>query len=194
MLWVPLLFYYGAIPLLDIAIGEDRSNPPEAIVPQLEDDRYYRYITYALVPILWALYLFAMWFVATQPLPPHGVLAMVLVASGVFGYGINVAHEFGRKKTGHERWLAKFVLALCAYGHFFIEHNKGHHRDVATPEDPASARMGESIWKFACREMSGAAKRVLRHVSGRLFPAVVVRHHGQASPRTGVPRPGADQF
>lgn len=145
VLWVPLLFYYGAIPLLDIAIGEDRSNPPEAIVPQLEDDPYYRYITYALVPILWALYLFAVWFVATQPLPPHGVLAIVLMAGGVFGYGINVAHEFGRKKTGHERWLAKFVLALCAYGHFFIEHNKGHHRDVATPEDPASARMGESI-------------------------------------------------
>lgn len=168
VLWVPLLFYYGVMPLLDIVIGEDRSNPPEAIVPQLEDDPYYRYITYALVPILWALYFFAVWFVATQPLPLHGVLAMVLMAGGIFGYGINLAHEFGHKKTQHERWLAKFVLALCAYGHFFIEHNKGHHRDVATPEDPASARMGEGIWKFACREMPGAAKRAWRLEKTRL--------------------------
>ena len=45
------------------------------------------------------------------------------------------------------------------YGHFWIEHNRGHHRDVATPEDPASARMGESIYKFALREIPGAMRR-----------------------------------
>ncbi|HBP69761.1 MAG TPA: alkane 1-monooxygenase, partial [Alcanivorax sp.] len=54
------------------------------------------------------------------------------------------------------------------YGHFFIEHNKGHHKDVATPEDPASSRMGESIWKFALRELPGAAKRAWRLEKDRL--------------------------
>jgi alkane 1-monooxygenase len=62
----------------------------------------------------------------------------------------------GHKKTGLERWLAKITLALGFYGHFFVEHNRGHHRDVATPEDPASSRMGESIYRFVFREMPGA--------------------------------------
>lgn len=168
VLWLPLLFYYGLIPLLDALIGQDNSNPPEDVVPQLEQDPYYRYITYALVPILWGLYLFGVWFVASQPLPLHGVLAMVIAVGGAGGFGINLAHELGHKKGRFERWLAKFILALAAYGHFFTEHNKGHHRDVATPEDPASSRMGENIWKFACREMPGAARRAWRLEAARM--------------------------
>src|SRR3546814_12905778 len=48
---------------------------------------------------------------------------------------------------------------LCSSDLFFIEHNKGHHRDVATPEDPATSRMGESIYKFSLREIPGAFLR-----------------------------------
>jgi alkane 1-monooxygenase len=55
-----------------------------------------------------------------------------------------------------------------AYGHFTIEHNRGHHRDVATPGDPASARMGEGLWRFAVREMPGALVRSWRFESKRL--------------------------
>ena len=58
-----------------------------------------------------------------------------------------------------ERWLAKIVLAPTFHGHFAIEHDRGHHRDVATPADPASARMGESIWRFVLREMPGSFVR-----------------------------------
>ena len=65
----------------------------------------------------------------------------------------------GHKKPALERWLAKIVLAVPAYGHFCIEHNRGHHTEVATPEDPASSRMGESIYKFVLREIPGAFKR-----------------------------------
>ena len=61
----------------------------------------------------------------------------------VGGIGINTAHELGHKKEQHERWLAKIALAQSCYGHFFIEHNRGHHVRVATPEDPASSRLGE---------------------------------------------------
>ncbi|MDH3351833.1 MAG: alkane 1-monooxygenase, partial [Gammaproteobacteria bacterium] len=55
-----------------------------------------------------------------------------------------------------EKSLAKIVLAVPAYGHFTIDHNLGHHRDVSTPNDPSSARMGESIYKFALREIPAA--------------------------------------
>jgi alkane 1-monooxygenase len=84
------------------------------------------------------------------------------------GLGINTGHELGHKKSRLERTLAKIVLAVPAYGHFCIEHNRGHHSDVATPEDPASARMGESIYKFALREIPGAFKRAWRIEEERL--------------------------
>jgi alkane 1-monooxygenase len=158
-LWLPVAFDYTVMPLLDFLVGEDRSNPPESAVPALEEDRYYRYITYAIVPVLWITYIFAAWFVCRFHLPWYGVLAVILTAGSAGGYSINVGHELGHKQTAAERWLAKIILAPTAYGHFTIEHNRGHHTEVATPPDPASARMGEGLWRFTLREMPGSAKR-----------------------------------
>lgn len=158
-LWVPLAVTYVLIPLLDMAVGQDRTNPPEAAVPALDADLYYRRVTYALVATMWPCIIFCAWFVATQDLPWHGVLAVVLTTGMMGGFCINVGHELGHKRTVLEQTLAKVVLAPTCYGHFFVEHNRGHHRDVATAADPASARMGESIYAFAVRELPGAWRR-----------------------------------
>jgi alkane 1-monooxygenase len=160
--WLPVIFLYGVAPLLDLVLGEDKSNPPESAVPGLEADKFYRYVTYASVPVVWASFVVSVWFLATHELPWHAQLALVLCAGLAGGFGINLGHELGHKSTRIERWLAKIVLAPTAYGHFFIEHNRGHHRDVATPIDPASARMGETIYSFVLREMPGALKRAWR--------------------------------
>ena len=155
-LWLSTIFGYVVIPMLDGVLGEDLSNPPEEDVPALEADPYYRYVTYALVPILWISFIVNIAFLGMHELPWYGTLAVILATGGSLGFGLNLGHEMGHKKTTLERWLAKITLALGCYGHFFVEHNRGHHRDVATPEDPASARMGESIYRFVFREMPGA--------------------------------------
>jgi alkane 1-monooxygenase len=167
-LWLPVAFDYTVMPAVDYLVGEDRSNPPESAVAALEEDRYYRYITYSIVPVLWATYFFAAWFVASFSLPWYGVLALVLSSGSAGGFSINVGHELGHKQTALERWLAKIILAPTGYGHFTIEHNRGHHRDVATPGDPASARMGEGVWRFALREMPGAVRRSWQLETARL--------------------------
>ena len=167
-LWIPAIFFYLMAPLLDWMLGEDQSNPPESAVPALDADRYYRWITYLLVPLLWSTFIFGAWFVASHNLPWHGVLAMVIITGSVGGFCINLGHELGHKNTALERWLAKLVLAPSFYGHFYTEHNRGHHRDVATPADPASSRMGESIYSFVLREMPGAFKRAWKLESDRL--------------------------
>ncbi len=158
-LWLSPLFFYFGIPLLDALIGEDPSNPPESEVPALESDPYYRWITYLLVPVLWASFIAICVFVASQPLSATGLLAMIINTGGGLGFAINLGHEMGHKKSTLERWLAKLALAPACYGHFYIEHNRGHHRDVATPVDPASSRMGESIYRFVLREMPGGFRR-----------------------------------
>ncbi|MCL6414915.1 alkane 1-monooxygenase [Aestuariirhabdus sp. Z084] len=168
LLWVPVAFNYLGMPLLDVIMGEDRSNPPEQVVPLLEKDNYYRYVTYALVPLLWIFFIACAWFVGTYELPWHGLLAVAITAGGTCGYGLNLGHEIGHKPSKLEKNLAKLVLSLGGYGHFTLEHNMGHHRDVATPEDSASSRMGESIWKFALRELPGGWTRAWSLESARL--------------------------
>jgi alkane 1-monooxygenase len=179
------LFIYGAIPLLDIVLGEDHSNPPEQVIAQLEADGYYRCVLYAQVGIIWAVFLFSAWFVGNHDLAWYQLLAVALTTGLICGFGFNLGHELGHKKSRLERTLARLVLGLGAYGHFNIEHNQGHHRDVSTPGDTASARMGESIYRFALREMPGGARRAWRLECERLERADLPcwsRHNGILQP------------
>ena len=160
-LWllVPLAMMFIMGPALDWLFGEDENNPPEALVPQLEQDAYYRVLTYLTVPLHYFTFLAVAIWVGTQGLSWWAFISLTIAAGFADGFAINTGHELGHKRTKVETWLAKIVLAVPAYGHFWIEHNRGHHRDVATPDDPASARMGESIYRFARREIPGAFDR-----------------------------------
>jgi alkane 1-monooxygenase len=160
-LWLllPLLLAYVVNPALDAIIGEDTNNPPAAVLLQLDRDRYYRVLTYLVVPLHFVSLIGAAWWAGTQALTWWGFIGLAVVAGMTSGLGINTGHELGHKKSKLERSLAKIVLAVPVYGHFPIDHNRGHHRDVSTPEDPASSRMGESIYKFARREIPGAFRR-----------------------------------
>lgn len=168
LLWLTPLVVYGLVPLLDLVLGEDSNNPPEWIVPALEEDRWYRRLTWLTVPAVWLTVAAAAWAAAQGALSPLGWLGLAISAGWTSGAGINVAHELGHKKGQLERWLARFALAPACYGHFVVEHVRGHHRDVATPDDPASSRFGESYYRFMTREIPGAFRRAWRLERERL--------------------------
>lgn len=167
-LGLPLVISYVLMPLLDLFIGNDRNNPDEAVVPQLEDDRYYRVLTWLTVPLHFVALIGCAWWVGTHDLSWWAVLMFAYVTGAGSGLGINTAHELGHKHTRLEQWLARFALAVPFYGHFTVEHGRGHHRTVATPDDNASARMGESIYRFALRELPGGILRAWRLERERL--------------------------
>ena len=155
-LLLPLALNYGLGPAIDWLLGEDPNNPPEEVVMQLEQDHYYRRLTYAAVPVHYVSLFGTAWYASSHDLSAFGVLSLAIVAGVTAGLAINTGHELGHKNSRIEKRLAKIILALPAYGHFTIDHNRGHHRNVSTPGDPASARMGESIYRFALREVPGA--------------------------------------
>ena len=155
MLLAPLIIHV-LLPVLDRVLGEDFSNPPESAVAQLEADVFYRAMVWAYVPVQLIGTVLGAWIAVTQPLAWMGYAALVLTVGAINGIGIGTAHELGHKKEALDRWLSKIALASSAYGHFFVEHNRGHHKRVATPEDPASARMGESFWAFLPRSVWGS--------------------------------------
>ena len=169
MLWIPLICLYLGIPLLDYLFPNDASNPPEQIVPQLEADAYYRILNHLTVPLHFVILLCGAWFVARHDPSWSGLLALSLTVGAISGFGINTGHELGHKKSRLDRLAARLVLAVPIYGHFSIEHNVGHHAEVATPEDSASARYGESIYGFATREIPGGIRRAWRLESARLL-------------------------
>ena len=165
---LPLAISYGLMPLLDGLLGEDRNNPPEAVVPLLEADRYYRWLTWATVPLHFVSLVGCAWWAGTQALSWWALVLLAYVAGAGSGLGINTGHELGHKQTRTEQWLARLVLAVPAYGHFTVEHVRGHHRWVSTPQDHASARMGEGIYRFACRELPGGIRRAWELETQRL--------------------------
>ena len=159
VLWLygPILVF-GIFPLLDLAIGMDARNPPDSVIKWLEQDRYYRWCTYLYLPIQYAGLVFACWLWSHGGLSTIDSIGLALTVSMVSGIAINTAHELGHKRASTERWLSKVALAQSGYGHFFIEHNRGHHVRVATPEDPASARLGESFYAFLPRTVLGSLR------------------------------------
>ncbi|RZL22384.1 MAG: alkane 1-monooxygenase [Rhodococcus sp. (in: high G+C Gram-positive bacteria)] len=165
--WIGPLLVYLVLPILDIFFGPDGENPPDEVMERLENDKYYRYCTYVYIPfqlvsLVMACYLWSAtdlsWLGIDGGLGLVSKIGVAITVGCVAGIGINTAHELGHKKDDLERWLSKVTLAQSFYGHFYIEHNRGHHVRVATPEDPASSRFGESFWAFLPRSVWGSLR------------------------------------
>jgi alkane 1-monooxygenase len=169
-LWLllPTIILYGIVPMLDWLIGEDSNNPDEADVPALEADDYYRWIVIITLTLMYVTFVFCAWYAVEAGLTWYGYLALAIAAGWTGGAGINAGHELGHKKTRSDQLMARLALTPTGYGHFNIEHNRGHHRDVATPEDSASSRFGESYYRFMGREAPGAFRRAWRLERDRL--------------------------
>ncbi|MBJ7477412.1 alkane 1-monooxygenase [Rhodococcus sp. (in: high G+C Gram-positive bacteria)] len=165
--WIGPLLVYILLPILDIFFGPDGENPPDEVMERLENDKYYRYCTYIYIPFQLASLVLACYLWSATDLSWLGIdgglgliskIGLAISIGCVAGIGINTAHELGHKKDDLERWLSKITLAQSFYGHFYIEHNRGHHVRVATPEDPASSRFGESFWTFLPRSVWGSLR------------------------------------
>lgn len=155
--WGPMLFVFGLVPLLDLVMGDNLINRyVGGEKASALEAAAFRFWLYLMVPVLWGTTLWGCW-VATQPLAWHEALGLILglgVCSG--GIGITLAHELVHRPHRGDRLLGSVLLANAAYMHFATEHVFGHHGKVATPEDPASAQRGETLYGFIPRSIWGS--------------------------------------
>jgi alkane 1-monooxygenase len=157
--WSGPILTFLVIPLLDFIVGSDSDNPPESAFAALENDRFYRWVNFLYLPSQYLSLLFACWIWAGGgwvQLSFADKLGLMVTVGIIGGIAISTAHELGHRRAGVERRLSKVALAQTGYGHFFVEHNRGHHARVATPEDPASSRLGESLYAFIRRSVTGS--------------------------------------
>lgn len=156
--WWGAIFAFIIMPILDITVGRDTSNPPEDAAAVLDQDKYYRWCTYMFIPLQYVALVFACYLWAGSGLSVMDKIGLAVTVGVVAGVAINAAHELGHKRDQLERRLSKVALAQSAYGHFYVEHNRGHHVRVATPDDPASSRFGEGFWTFWPRTVFGSLR------------------------------------
>ena len=170
-LWFVVILVHAIIPALDVLFGEDAVNPPEAALNALVKDRYYSWVLYAFVPLQLLATVAGAWLAATGDLPWYDLLGLAVSVGMVNGVAINTAHELGHKKDRLDRWLSRISLAPTFYGHFYVEHNRGHHKNVSTPNDPASSRLGETFWAFWPRTVMGSLRSAWHLEAERLARA-----------------------
>ena len=155
--WGTVAFVFGLIPLVDLALGRNTRNPEPAAYEAKLAYAGFRAVTWLVVPALVGLTIAGAWAITHRSYAPWelgGIVLSVGVAAG--GLGITVAHELIHKAGAFERTLGQLLLLNACYMHFFIEHLIGHHGRVATPDDPASARLGESFYAFYPRTVVGS--------------------------------------
>lgn len=147
-------FVFILVPLLDFVIQTDKSNIPEGEISAVSKERFYSLVTFVWVYVQLGIIVWGFSVISSKNLSFAEWLAfstgMALVTGGV---GITVAHELGHKPGKSEQFFAKVLLMTVCYMHFIIEHNRGHHVRVATPDDPATSRFGESFYSFWWRSV-----------------------------------------
>jgi alkane 1-monooxygenase len=149
--FLPLIYGFGVIPILDQLIGPKSGNLTEQEHAAESANRLYDMVIYMAVPVQLSMLVWFLWEVQ-HPLSTSDLVGRITAMGMMCGVlGINVAHELGHRPKGYERGMAKVLLASSLYMHFYIEHNKGHHRNVGTSIDGATARRNEMLYIFWVR-------------------------------------------
>ena len=150
----PLLYAWVFIPLVELIIAPRSQNLDVAEEQVAKEDRMYDIWLYLIVPLQFAALAMFLYSVQDETLTTLELIGRIFVMGLLCGtFGINVGHELGHRKHLYERNMAKALLLTSLYMHFYIEHNKGHHKNVSTKEDPSSARRGESVYQFYFRSV-----------------------------------------
>ncbi|GGY36589.1 alkane 1-monooxygenase [Parvularcula lutaonensis] len=169
---LPFIWFFICIPILDAVVGEDLTNPPPEDFERLAADRFYTNIIFASLPVYFLNFVFGI-MLLVDGLPVWAMLPFLYTIGIGGGQVLIIAHELGHRTNRLDRNIAKLALGLIGYGHFCIEHNRGHHVNVATPEDCSSARMNETVYAFMFRDIIGA------FVGGWKQEAKRLRNRGQ---------------
>lgn len=160
--WVAFMVIVYTHSLLDVIIEHSR----ERLDPTTQDALLLPYdiLLKSWAAVQTAMLIAFLWYV---PEAAHLNIFEEIMLAGALGaifglIGINYSHELMHRGAASSTWLADILLAMTCYGHFRTEHIQGHHIHVATPKDPATARLGESFTKFLPRVIKGTWRSAFR--------------------------------
>ena len=154
--FLPLFVFFGLVPLLEIAFQPVANNLDERERELAVNDKYYDFLLYLMLPIQWG-FLFYFFFTILETkitLDLVGKIVSMGIMCGVIG--INLGHELGHRLSRMEQLIGEALLLSSLENHFLPYHNRGHHHNVGTPSDPATARKNELLFVFWFRSQIGS--------------------------------------
>lgn len=163
--------FFGAyiiLPFLDFFIGRDSQNVLKSDIEKMTQDRYFDFLVYSHVYIMLGLVLWGAYNQAFHNLTLFERVGQIVSIGTYGGTIINVAHELGHRNNKTAQFHARFALMLVNYMHFVIEHNRGHHVHVATPNDPASAKKGQTVYAFWVQTIFGSYRSAWKLENSRI--------------------------
>jgi alkane 1-monooxygenase len=155
----PGLLYFGlvAVPLLELFVPASTFNEDESVYQKKLKYRYFDILLYLQVPMLYATLGYFVWKIGHVDMTSLEQFFSVLNVGMMIGVsGINVAHELGHRQSSFDRLMSRCLLVPALYSHYTLEHNYGHHLNVGTPADPATARKNEPVYTFYFRTILGS--------------------------------------
>lgn len=162
------MMLHAIIPAIDRLVGEDTENPPQDAIAQLESDPHYMRVVLSYLPLQYVATVVGAYGASRKGTPLVDQVLMGMSIGAVSGVAVNTAHELSHKSTKFHHYMSHLALLPSGYAHFRVEHPYGHHKRVATPEDPASSRMGETFWQFLPRTVVGGFKSAIEIETRRL--------------------------
>ena len=150
----PMVFFV-LTPILDEVIPRAEQNLDEEQTEAVKANPVYDWLIRVWFPVQFSVMVFALWRLTTADFFWYESLGIVLSVGILGGTGINVAHELMHRKNKWDKALAELLTWSVTYTHFCVEHIYGHHKKVATPNDPATSRFNESIYRFLPRSLLG---------------------------------------
>ena len=146
--YLAVVFTFIFIPILETIVKKSDEEYTEEEKRSRLLDPFFDLLLYLNIPIVFGIFFFSLDKLSFTS-SVSDIIGIILSASIVMATnGINVGHELGHRKSIIARTCAKLLYLPCQYMHFYIEHNFGHHINVATPEDPATARYKQTLYSF----------------------------------------------
>ena len=158
-----------AVAALDLIVGADTRRPPGEQARALNRSLLWRFAIRLWVPAQAAILACGLFITTWESLTLQEMVFVTVsvgLASGMFS--IPVAHELMHGTGRLDKALAEILMTSVTYTHFCIEHVHGHHRNVGTMKDPATARFGESFYVFYPRAVFGGLLSAWNHEAVRL--------------------------
>lgn len=154
--YLPIILSFVFIPLLELIFKPNSTNFSEDKKKLAKNDSFYNWVLFSIIPIqIGLIILFLINFQENITISEKiGRIGSLGILCGIFG--INVGHELGHRTNRFEQFLGEVLLFTSLQNHFLPYHNSGHHYNVATPKDPATARKGEIIFSFWFRSQIGS--------------------------------------
>ena len=146
--YIAVIFTFVFIPVLEIIVKKSDEKYTDEEKKNRNLDPFFDLLLYLNIPIVFGIFFFSLEKLSLTS-SVYDIIGIILSASIVMATnGINVGHELGHRKSLIAKTCSKLLYLPCQYMHFYIEHNFGHHINVATPEDPATAKYKQTVYNF----------------------------------------------